>query len=408
MKIPSIRVPKFIKSFKFIIAVIVVGGVAFFFYQRQRNGVVTVETYVVEREVVEKVVTASGKTSMSKGLAVRAPVAAKIDKLNFESGEEVAQGDVVLVLDQKSLNATMQTSWKGYLDAKADIDSLGQQIKSAETTVAEKKYTRDKFWREYMADNGPTNKENLKVANTAYEAAESALKVLTDQKGYLQQAQYSTYAAYDVAKQNLDVSEIGAPAAGLLALEDISDGSLLTQGQILFTITNRNQIQFTAEVDETDVQFIKLGQEGVVELDAYDDVEFEAETVRMDAKIITNDSGGDVVEVILDLTFKDVRPLIDANGSVDILIARQESAVAIPSEAVISEEDGEEVVENFVFVIKGDNKHVEKRVVMLGLEGDEYYEIESGISEGEVITMGENVSKLSDGAKIHIGNDRQE
>jgi hypothetical protein len=69
--------------------------------------------------------------------------------------------------------------------------------------------------------------------------------------------------------------------------------------------------------------------------------------------------------------------------------------MAVPIDSVVSEDDGD-----YVFVVI-DGK-VEKRKVSVSLEGDDYYIIESGLSESDVVVTGDSVSKLQNGNKVSL------
>lgn len=387
---------KYFKSKKIWLTLAIILVVVLIIFFKNKNGGISVTKYVVSRQDVIKTVTASGKTSADKNLEVKSQVAAQIAKINFNSGDSVNAGDVVIVFDKNSLTASANSLWNSYLTAKATMQPYENSVNAAQKDVDEKRYRRDYLKRTNKNDSGYTASDDFNTAQSSLDDAISALKTLADKKTAIYQAVESAYSSYIVAQKNLTNGEVKAPASGLLALEDITTGSNITLGQTLFRISNSNFMQFIAEIDETDIQYLKLDQKASVTLDAYPNTTFEAKVLRMDVKTRKNDSGGSIVEVAMDLSLGDVRPIIGTSGSADIYVDKRTNELVVPLDSVLLDDDKK----YYVFKILGDK--VQKLPVMVSFEGDEFYAISEGLLEGDVIATGDNFSKLIDGSKISV------
>lgn len=391
------RVITTIKAHKILAIVAVLIIVVILFSFKKKNNAIKVDTYTVSKQEIVKTITASGTTTPKKDYVARAGVAAKIDTINYESGEQVQEGDVVLKLDQASLQAVASSAWKSYLDAKASQESLVDQIKAAETAVSTLRQARDTAWRAYMGDDGDSTKQAYKTAESNYQDAEAALAVLKDKKSAVSQGVTSTYSSYSVAAANLTNGIVKAPASGTLVLEDISNGSSVLAGQILFSITNFEGTEFTAEIDETDIQYIKEGQRVDIELEGYtgSSSHFVGTISRIDGKTQVTSSGSTIVPASIKfLSGPTVTLILDMSGTANIEVAKDSNSIAIPFEAITFDADDK----SYVFIVK--DGIVEKREVTLGFEGTNYVAVNDGLTEGDVIVVGDAVSRLSDGSKI--------
>ena len=63
--------------------------------------------------------------------------------------------------------------------------------------------------------------------------------------------------------------EINLPYDGILTSLNILPGSQIYKGQLLCTVLRPEELEFTAEVDEVDLQYVEIGETAKIVLDAY-------------------------------------------------------------------------------------------------------------------------------------------
>lgn len=382
------------------ILILIVLVIVVFILFRKSNHVIYTEAYSVTRNEVIKTITASGKTDIYEDLVVRAPVSAKVAEVPFKSGTPVIAGDIIIKLDKKSLRAAANSSWSDYLSAKATMDSLDQQILAAKADVSRTKHVRDQAWRDYNGNKNYEHKGAFTTTEAAFQASEASLKVLEDKRAAINQASIAAYNAYEIAKDDLNQGDIVAPISGLLALEDVYKDSLLTVGQKLFTVTSKETTDFVAEVDESDINSLKVGQKAIVTLDGYPFKTFDGKVVRIDAKTEETDDGGVIINTTIMFNLGDITPIVGLSGSADIEVYKDSTQLSVPIESVNFDDKDN----TYVFVIKDET--VEKRIITVDTEGDTYYTVKEGLLEGEQIATGENAAKLYENAKISINKDK--
>lgn len=87
--------------------------------------------------------------------------------------------------------------------------------------------------------------------------------------------------------------------------------------------------------------------------------------------------------------------IVGTDVDVSIITDTQENALVVPVEAIII--DGSDV---YVYVYNQDESTAEKKKVTLGISNDTYYQVISGVSEGDILIK--NTSGLEDGVKVKL------
>ena len=153
----------------------------------------------------------------------------------------------------------------------------------------------------------------------------------------------------------------------------------MTTGDAVIVLSDHLIVR--AQVDETDIGKIKLGQNAIVSLDAYPDTKIKAtvEHIYYESKTVNN-----VTIYEVDLMPQEESPLFRSgmNTSVDFIEQSKENTLLLPLEAVHREKD-----ENFVLIKQNGDKEPVKRSVKLGISDDKNVEIVSGLDMNDKILI---------------------
>ncbi|HDP69717.1 MAG TPA: efflux RND transporter periplasmic adaptor subunit [Actinobacteria bacterium] len=337
-----------------VLILIAVGGFLFFF----RRGMPEVETAKAMSGTISVTISAAGELEARNQEEVAADVSGIIKALPLKDGSQVKKGDVILELDEEQLSFAEKQAYAAYLSAEANLEKL---------------------------DSLPTaSDEELDAAEAQVEQAEMA---------------------YEIAKKNLANVKLIAPINGVLiycasTLGVAGQGGALTvgaaiqQGQILFAIADLSKMNFVANVDETDVGRVKVGQEVEVTIDAYSGEIIKGKVVKIGSVSSVTTTGATIFPIEIELEPSSLDLKLGMNGSVEIIEIAKDNVVKVPIEAVVEREN-----KDVVFVLK--DNIVEEREVEGGLSDEMYIEIKSGIKIGdEVIISG--TDKLKDGDKVKV------
>jgi len=225
------------------------------------------------------------------------------------------------------------------------------------------------------------------------------------------------------AQASLAKTTIIAPMSGQVTRLNVQQGETAIQGEfnkdaaLLLTISDMKALETKVKVDETDVARIQVGDSAQVEIDAFPDTTFVGKVVEIANSSLTdptattqaNTTGDQAVDYYVKVQLlnppPDTRP--DFSATAKIVTDTRKNVLSIPIIALTVREHqaqplgdtaqtslgrqpvkqvGNQDVEG-VFVIGKDNK-VTFRPVKVGVAGEEYFEVLSGVTQGENIVAG--------------------
>jgi len=180
-------------------------------------------------------------------------------------------------------------------------------------------------------------------------------------------------------------------------------GSQVSAGQAVATVYDVSTLMVAAEVDETDIPLVKVGQEADVELDAFPGASFFARVKRISVAPTQGQSaaGGAAYEV--DIAIGRVEqagsgdaspvPRVGMTATAEIHVRRAAEAPAVPASAMIEQGRGQAV-----YIIEGGRVHL--RTITVAAEGEDQVAVASGVRNGErVVSRG--AERLHDGQTWH-------
>lgn len=166
-----------------------------------------------------------------------------------------------------------------------------------------------------------------------------------------------------------------APLSGTIVLKNVEQGETFTSTDSLFSMSDRLTIK--AQVDETDIADVKVGQKAEIILDAYSDQKIlgTVDKVAFDATTVSNVTTY-IVDVLPDTIPEFMRSGMTAN--VTFLVSSKSDALLISADA-LHIKDGRSLV-----LIRQDGDEIEKEVT-IGATNGKQIEILSGLTAGDVV-----------------------
>jgi HlyD family secretion protein len=416
-----------------VLAVVVVGGLVFLSLAR-RDRSPRVDTAAIELRELTATVRASGTIQPKRQVNVSANTIGTITHLAIEEGQRVQAGDLLLQIDPTEYLAAVNALEASVLTGEADL-----RLAQASLEKAEIDHRRA---RELFAQN-LTSEENLLAAATAarVEAArvEAARHRLAQVRANLQKAQH-----------DLQKVTITAPMTGLITRLNVEEGenaimgTLNNPGTVLLTIADMGTLEAVVEVDETEVVQVALGQPATVEIDAFPGREFAGRVTEIGNSPIRSGGTQQAVDFLVKVTLDEapggMRPGLSAKAR--ITTALRDASVAVPLGAVTARDwplrteaieplkggrarERERALEGLgfsteaaaaatprretegVFVIR--DGFVKFMPVVLGIAGQDHFEVLEGLEPGETIVAGpfRVLRELRDGAPVRELQDPQ-
>jgi macrolide-specific efflux system membrane fusion protein len=170
-----------------------------------------------------------------------------------------------------------------------------------------------------------------------------------------------------------------APISGMVIVRSVEPGQTVNTTTPILVLSDRLIVK--AEIDETDIGRVRVGQESIITLDAYPDVEVKGRVdhISYESKIISNVTIYEV-DILPNRVPKVFRSGMSAN--ISIVEETRENALLLPVEAV--RRDGDI---NYVMIRSGDRRKPIRRVIQLGISDEKNVEIESGLDEDDRVVV---------------------
>jgi len=422
------------------------------YFKRGSGPSVTVET--LRKRDLEAIVSASGKIKAKREVQISADTIGRVTRLAAEEGDRVKAGQFLLQIDPEALESALQ---RGDAAQKAAREALQQARSGIESARANLELARQNVERQralYQDQLVPRealdrSESELIVRETDLEVRQAEVRAA--EQRVAQEVANLRRARYDLSKVTID-----APIDGVITRLNIEQGETVligtmnNPGTVLMTISDLSVIEAQIEVDETDIVEVRLGQRAKVTIDAFPDREFTGKVTKIGSSSLqpttaqaTTGRQATNFEVLVQLEgeIPDVRPGFTCTA--DITTATRSQAVAVPIQALTVREltyneKGDIVREpkekkkrrrpvpgsnpaevdlppghqrnetEGVFVeSKGS---VEFRPIKVGVAGEKYFEVLSGLSEAERVVTGpfSSVRELQDGDPVKVEEPKRE
>ncbi|WP_299011885.1 efflux RND transporter periplasmic adaptor subunit [uncultured Shewanella sp.] len=295
------------------------------------------------REEVE----ALGTTQANESMTVTSKVSDVITKVNFNDGDRVKKGQLLVQLHDEGQAAQVTIAKVQLHDHKREFDRIRELVTSQTVAGSE----RDRL-------------------QTAIDTANAQLLE---------------------AQAALADRQIKAPFSGVLGLRRVSVGALVSPGDEITTLDDISIIKLDFSVPERFLQAIKIGQKVEANAMAYGDEPFIGQVTSIDSRV---NPATRAVIVRTEIPNAKGRLLPGMLMKVKLIKASRE-ALILPESAIIPVQD-----RHYVYVVDSEGV-VSRQLVELGIRKRGWVEILSGIKlEQQVIVRG--ILKVRPGDKVKV------
>ncbi|MEO6636986.1 MAG: efflux RND transporter periplasmic adaptor subunit, partial [Ginsengibacter sp.] len=266
--------------------------------------------------------------------------------------ELVESGDVAMIVYEQ-YRATRDVAGTARDTARSRVNAAKQQL---EATI----------------NNAKQNNQLIKSAEASVESSRTQVKI---------------------AEQAVADTVVRAPFSGFISARPTAVGEYVTSSTPVATILRANPIKLQMQVAEADVPYINIGRAVSLEVDAYKDRKFGG-TVTAVNPAIDPISRSVVVEAQVENSNNALR----SGMFVTAKIVREggSTGIFVPRTAVYNDQATQSYR---VFVIQ---ENIAKlRVIQLGTEEGDYYQILSGVNADETVAVS-NLDQLYEGAKVQV------
>jgi membrane fusion protein (multidrug efflux system) len=357
---------------RFILVLIIVaallGGLGFVKYRQVETAIAmgasfappptAVTTVVAKRETWPTTLEVIGTAAAIQGVTVGADLPGTVDKIHFESGQSVKEGDILVELDIRQEKAQLAN-----IEAQRDLARI--------------QYGRS----EELVKAGV-------ISKSEYDNAASQQKATEAQVGEI--------------KASIARKTIHAPFSGILGIRQISLGQYLAAGQAIVSLQALNPIYVNFGVPQQDTPKMSIGRALQVTTTDLPGVVFNGKITALDS-VVNEQTRNIQVQATFQNQAGRLRPGMYVQ--VELPLGKPRDVIPLPASAINYAPYGDSV---FVVAEMKDQKGntyrgVKQQVVKIeGSRGDQVA-ITSGLNAGdEVVSSG--VFRLRNAAPVLVNN----
>ena len=284
----------------------------------------------VRTEDITSTVRAPGKIEPRTQVKISADIMGKIVQLAVQEGDQVKRGQLMLRLDDAQHRAL-------HAQARAAVSTARARRNEADKSLAvvNASYERQRqLFEQKLLSQAEWDQASSGHESALFSAAAAAEEVARAE------------AALAAAEDNLSKTRFVAPIDGIVSALNVEEGEIVITGTMnnpgtqILVVSDLSRMLVRADVDETDVPHMRLGQKAKITVDALPDTSFPGtvteigSTAKRDGIVAAADGQTNFeVEVVFDQHVPEVRPGMTAD--VEIETATHAKATGVPIQAVV-------------------------------------------------------------------------
>ena len=246
-------------------------------------GKYTYETVKIDKGDVARVVTASGAVNPREKVEVGSEVSGKVTAIFVDFNDVVKKNQVLAQVDPETFQNTLDQNRARLQQAQASVDSTRASISRAKLDLETqgKTYERTKV----LFNEGATSKADWEQAEQAYKNAQLDV---TTQEVSLKSALAGLETARATVQDSitkLERTKIRSPIDGVILSRDVEVGQTVQSSQSVakfFTVAaDLSQIEIEANVVESDIGGINIGDPVAFTVDAFAGERFQGSVVQV-------------------------------------------------------------------------------------------------------------------------------
>jgi HlyD family secretion protein len=375
------------------LAVAIMLGIATFAAVRKLQGP-AVDTARVTAGPIEHSIVVTGRVQAPHRVEIGSVITARVDKVTVEEGAKVEAGQPLVLLETGELQASLAQARLlavREVNLPQSADAVAQA--EAQLSFAEQEFrrTRDLHAKGFVSEARLQDVERLlTVAKSQLETARTQARAQGASGALAREAAtrlQEAAAARELAESKLAQATIRASVPGTVLVRAVEPGDIVSPGKRLLVLDSAGETRLTAQIDEKNLPYLRIGQQAIASSEAFTGESFKATLYYVSPAV-------DVTRGSVEARFRVPDPpsylRADMTVSIDIGVARKERALTVPAEAV-RESAGVRSVQ-----VVRDGRVATVRVET-GVGSSARVEILSGLGEGETVLL---TKGTGDGSRV--------
>lgn len=186
-------------------------------------------------------------------------------EIRAHEGDRVQRGQVLAIIDDSQPRASVDR-------AVAANNAAQQQVSAAESDLALAESTLKRY--QGLFERKSVSAQEFDVVNARYKATLA-------HRDMAQAEQAQAKAALSQAQTSLEYTRIRAPFDGVVTEKKVDSGTLVSPGTPLFTVEDIRRYRLEANVNETDLASVRMGEAVPVLVDALANSELKGKVIQI-------------------------------------------------------------------------------------------------------------------------------
>jgi HlyD family secretion protein len=347
----------------------------------------------VAKGAVTRTVTATGTVNPELTIIVGTAVSGIIQELNCDYNTQVKKGQVCAKIDPRPYQSVVDQNRANLAVANAQLEKDKANLTYAKLALGR------------AATLLPTHAVSQDAYDSAKSTYDQALAQIAFDEATIQQRQ----ASLDAAQVNLDYANIVSPVDGTVVSRNVTMGQTVAasfQTPTLFLIaTDLTKMEVDANVSESDIGGIKVGNKATFTVDAYAKRTYEGTVtqVRQSPQTVQNVVTYDIV---ISVNNSDLTLMPGMTAANRIVVDRRSDVIRVPNQALryVPSAVAGAVQSGYaqIWTLR-DGKPVSIPVVA-GLDDDNFTEIASGdVKPGDLVVTAEQTATAKKAVTPRLG-----
>ena len=315
-----------------------------------------ISVIVAQKTTVPDWLEAVGTVRAAQTSQVSSQTMGNIREVRAHEGDRVQSGQLLATIDDAQPRSTVDQATAAATAAEQDVSAADSDLGLAQTTL--KRYQQ-------LYERKSVSPQEFDEVKARYQSAEARRDVA-------RAGQAQANAALAQARTSLGYTRVRAPFAGVVTEKKADRGTLASPGMPIFTIEDTRSYRLEAQVDESDIRLVHVGQVAPAMIDSLGDTQLSGKIVQI---VPAADPASRSFLVKVELP-ADTRLHSGLFGRAQFARGDR-SALLIPRTSLLERGQLEGV-----YVLDA-NQVAELRYVTLGKSAGEKVEVLSGLQEGD-------------------------
>ncbi len=366
---------------------------------QNRKRQIPVETVSLHCGSIDRRLHLTGTIVSEAMVDVLSKVSGILEKIQVEQGDRIKADQVVAMVEREEKEAQLQEA-QAALDvlrarwAQMETGARPEEITQSEQLVRQTKASWETSLDNYMRLKNLKERDfisqqrldeamlQVTLSEAEYRSAKEKLTLLRkgarqeDRDALLAQIRQAE-AALRLAQIHLKNTTIRAPISGIISKRFLDQGAFVSTTAPIVRIVAMDMVKVLVQVVESELAQLRVGAISEISVDAYRKQVFRGELSRISPTV---DPESRMADIEIQVGNKDHRLKPGMFARVNLVVQRRNGVLLLLKDSLIRESGHTRV---FVH----ENSRASLREISLGLEGERYVEVLTGLQEGEEVIV---------------------